>query len=62
MAPPPSQYPTHIASAFFKLGQLHGHAKIKYTLLSMGLPEPIMKIMESYLEYGKVFKIEGYDF
>ncbi|KAF6744819.1 chaps family protein [Ephemerocybe angulata] len=55
-------YPTQIARAFFKLGQIHGFAKISFTLLSMGLPEPILKIMESYLHYGKVFKVEGYDF
>jgi len=28
----------------------------------MGLPEPIEKIMRSYLDYGGVFQIEGYDF
>ncbi|KAH9477479.1 hypothetical protein JR316_0009696 [Psilocybe cubensis] len=55
-------YPTQIARAFFKLGQIHGHAKISFTLLSMGLPEPILKIMDSYLQYGKNFKVEGYDF
>ena len=56
------QYPTMIARCFFKLGQIHGHAKIQYSLLSMGLPEPVMKIMESYLVYGRTFKVEGYDF
>ncbi|RXW16835.1 hypothetical protein EST38_g9027 [Candolleomyces aberdarensis] len=55
-------YPTQIARAFFKLGQIHGFAKISFTLLSMGLPDPILKIMESFLQYGKVFKVEGYDF
>ncbi|KAH9887210.1 chaps-domain-containing protein [Cubamyces lactineus] len=55
-------YPTQIARCFFKLGQIHGHAKISYTLLSLGLPEPVLKIMESYLQYGRVFKVEGYDF
>ncbi|KNZ82278.1 hypothetical protein J132_03794 [Termitomyces sp. J132] len=55
-------FPTQIARAFFKLGQIHGHAKISFTLLSMGLPEPILKIMDSYMQYGQVFKIEGYDF
>ncbi|THV07176.1 chaps-domain-containing protein [Dendrothele bispora CBS 962.96] len=55
-------YPTQIARAFFKLGRVHGHAKIQYTLMSMGLPEPIFKVMNSYLEYGKTFKVEGYDF
>lgn len=56
------QYPTSIAKCFFKLGQIHGHAKIRFTLLSMGLPDPILRIMESYLVYGKVFKVEGFDF
>ncbi|KAH7882320.1 Chs5p-Arf1p-binding proteins-domain-containing protein [Phlebopus sp. FC_14] len=55
-------FPTLIARCFFKLGQIHGHAKISFTLLSMGLPEPILKIMDSYLQYGKAFKVEGYDF
>ncbi|KAJ7154651.1 Chs5p-Arf1p-binding proteins-domain-containing protein [Mycena filopes] len=55
-------FPTQIAQCFFKLGGVHGHAKISYTLLSMGLPEPILKIMDSYLQYGKTFKVEGYDF
>ncbi|KAF9486260.1 chaps-domain-containing protein [Pholiota conissans] len=55
-------YPTQIARAFFKLGQIHGHAKISFTLLSMGLPEPILKIMNSYLQYGKTFGVEGCDF
>jgi len=55
-------YPTLIARCFFKLGQIHGHAKISFTLLSMGLPDPILKIMDSYLKYGKTFKVEGYDF
>ncbi|KAG6877764.1 hypothetical protein C0993_004138 [Termitomyces sp. T159_Od127] len=55
-------FPTQIARAFFKLGQIHGHAKISFTLMSMGLPDPILKIMDSYLQYGKIFKIEGYDF
>jgi hypothetical protein len=30
--------------------------------MSMGLPEQILKIMESYLKYGKTFKVEGWDF
>ncbi|KAI8986678.1 chaps-domain-containing protein [Trametes punicea] len=55
-------YPTQIARCFFKLGQIHGFAKISYTLLSLGLPESVLKIMESYLNYGRVFKVEGYDF
>ncbi|KAF5383145.1 hypothetical protein D9615_005017 [Tricholomella constricta] len=46
-------FPTQIARSFFKLGQIHGHAKISFTLISMGLPDPILKIMDSYLQYGK---------
>lgn len=57
-----AQYPTQIARNVFKLGQIHGHAKISYTLISMGLPESVQKVMESFLHYGKVFKVEGYDF
>lgn len=55
-------YPTTISSAFFTLGQIHGHAKVQYTLQSMGLPEQIEKIMKGYLAYGAVFKVEGWDF
>ena len=56
------QFPTSIARHLFKLGQIHGHAKISYTLLSMGLPEPVLRMMEAYLNYGQVFQVEGYDF
>lgn len=56
------KYPTSVAHQLFKLGQVHGHAKISYTLLSMGLPEPILKMMEGYLNYGQVFQVEGFDF
>ncbi|KAG8216377.1 Chs5p-Arf1p-binding proteins-domain-containing protein, partial [Butyriboletus roseoflavus] len=55
-------YPSLISESFFKLGQIHGHAKISFTLLSMGLPDPVLKIMDGYLQYGKTFKVEGYDF
>jgi len=55
-------FPTQIARSLFKLGQIHGHQKIQFTLLSLGLPEPILKIMDSYLQYAKTFKVEGYDF
>ncbi|KAH0834733.1 Chs5p-Arf1p-binding proteins-domain-containing protein [Lanmaoa asiatica] len=55
-------YPSLIARSVFKLGQIHGHAKIAFTLLSMGLPDPVLKIMDGYLQYGKTFKVEGYDF
>lgn len=57
-----TSYPTSVAHHIFKLGQIHGHAKISYTLLSMSLPEPIQKAMEGYLGYGKGFGVEGSDF
>ncbi|KAI0316080.1 chaps-domain-containing protein [Amylostereum chailletii] len=55
-------YPTQIARCFFKLQQIHGHEKIWNTLRSMGLPDAILAIMKSYLNYGKTFKVEGFDF
>ncbi|KAF8520927.1 chaps-domain-containing protein [Hysterangium stoloniferum] len=55
-------YPTTVAHHLYKLGQVHGHGKLSYTLMSMGLPEPLLKIMEGYLRYGRAFKVEGYDF
>lgn len=55
-------FPTAVAHNLYKLGLIHGHAKISFTLLSMGLPDGIRKIVENYLQYGKTFQIEGYDF
>lgn len=55
-------YPTQIARLVFKLEQAHGQQKIGNTLLSMGLPEPILHVMQRYLQYGQRFKVEGSDF
>lgn len=60
--PPGFQYPTAIAHHVYKLGRIHGHAKISYTILSMGLPEGLLNMMQGYLNYGKMFKIEGFDY
>ncbi len=57
-----AQYPSSIAQQLFKLGRVHGHDKIAYSLLSMGLPPQILAIMKGYLNYGKIFKVEGSDF
>ncbi|KAF8748412.1 ChAPs (Chs5p-Arf1p-binding proteins) [Rhizoctonia solani] len=57
-----STYPTAVAQHLFKLGQTHGHAKVSYTLMSMGLPEGVLSIMQGYLNYGRTFKPEGWDF
>jgi len=55
-------YPTAVANHIYKLGQLHGHQKVSFSLLSMHLPEPIQKCMDAYLRYGKDFKVEGCEF
>ncbi|QRV96077.1 hypothetical protein RhiJN_24095 [Ceratobasidium sp. AG-Ba] len=57
-----STYPTAVAQHLFKLGQTHGHAKLSYTLMSMGLPDGVLAIMQGYLNYGRTFKPEGWDF
>ncbi|KAG8926929.1 hypothetical protein FRC01_008206 [Tulasnella sp. 417] len=57
-----SSYPTAIAHHLYKLGRIHGHAKISYTILSMGLPEGLLNMMQGYLNYGKLFKVEGFDY
>ncbi|KAH9958471.1 hypothetical protein BC827DRAFT_1377666 [Russula dissimulans] len=46
------QYPTQIVRLLFKLEQVHVHAKIWNTLVSMGLPEPILLVMQQFLQYG----------
>ncbi|KAI0075971.1 chaps family protein [Panus rudis PR-1116 ss-1] len=55
-------YPTQMAKCLMKLGTMHGHQKINYSILSMGLPESVEKIMTSYLTFGRVFRVEGWDF
>ncbi|KZV87719.1 chaps family protein [Exidia glandulosa HHB12029] len=55
-------YPSEVAKQLFKLGQTYGHDKISFTLLSMGLPQPIQNIMKGYTKYGETFKVEGHDF
>ena len=56
------QYPSTVARLLFKLGQTHGFAKIDNTLTSMGLSPHILAMVKSYLQYGRTFKVEGYDF
>ncbi|WWC90631.1 uncharacterized protein L201_005567 [Kwoniella dendrophila CBS 6074] len=55
-------YPSMIAHYLFKLGLIHGHAKIQYTLLSMNLPVGIFEIMQGYMKYGAAFNVEGSEF
>jgi hypothetical protein len=30
-------------------------------LTSMNLPRPVQKLMTRYLDYGELFKVEGYE-
>lgn len=54
----PRQFPTAVARHLYKLSLIHGSSKISFTLISMGLPDGIRKIVENYLQYGKTFQIE----
>ncbi|KAL7422419.1 bud site selection protein [Cryptotrichosporon argae] len=57
-----SSYPSAIAHNLYKLGLVHGHAKIQYTLLSMNLPAGIYEIMQGYMKYARTFGVEGSEF
>ena len=62
-------YPSMIAHYLYKLGLVHGHAKIQYTLLSMvslyrgdradakNLPVGIFEIMQGYMKYASTFNV-----
>ena len=71
-------YPSAVAHHLYQLGQIHGLAKIQYTLLSMAsrelslspcadlctqnLPDGIFEIMKGYVDYANAMHVEGYDF
>jgi len=55
-------YPSSVARSLYKIGIIHGHMKVSATMRSMGLPDPVLKTMIQYFEYGQVFRVEGYDF
>ncbi|ORY35498.1 bud site selection-related protein [Naematelia encephala] len=55
-------YPSMVAHYLYKLGLIHGHAKIQYTLLSMNLPVGIFEIMQGYMKYAATFNVEGSEF
>ncbi|RSH88815.1 hypothetical protein EHS25_003043 [Saitozyma podzolica] len=57
-----SAYPSMVAHYLYKLGLVHGHAKIQYTLLSMNLPVGIFEIMQGYMKYAQTFNVEGSEF
>jgi len=55
-------FPTAVAHQLYKLMRQEGVAKISYSLVSMNLPQPILKTcMQGYFNYAQVFGIEGSD-
>ncbi|KIR98993.1 ChAPs family protein [Cryptococcus deuterogattii 2001/935-1] len=57
-----ASYPSMVAHYLYKVGLIHGHAKIQYTMLSMNLPVGIFEIMQGYMKYGATFNVEGSEF
>ncbi|POY75682.1 hypothetical protein BMF94_1305 [Rhodotorula taiwanensis] len=56
-------YPTAVAKELFKLIRRDGLAKISYSLVSMNIPQPILKtVMQPYFAYAQNFRVEGADF
>ncbi|ORX38429.1 Chs5p-Arf1p-binding proteins-domain-containing protein [Kockovaella imperatae] len=55
-------YPSAVAHYLYQLGQIHGLAKVQYTLLSMNLPPGIFEIMKGYVDYATEMQVEGYNF
>ncbi|GAA5857855.1 hypothetical protein JCM8547_006006 [Rhodosporidiobolus lusitaniae] len=58
-----SAYPTAVAHQLFKLIRRDGLAKISYSLVSMNVPQAILKgVMQPYFAYAQLFRVEGSDF
>ncbi|MBW0504708.1 hypothetical protein O181_044423 [Austropuccinia psidii MF-1] len=56
-------FPTAVAHQLFKLIRQEGVAKISYSLVSMNLPQQILKTcMQGYFHYAQVFRVEGSEF
>ncbi|GAA5845613.1 hypothetical protein JCM11251_007769 [Rhodosporidiobolus azoricus] len=56
-------YPTAVAHQLFKLIRRDGLAKISYSLVSMNVPQAILKgCMQPYFAYAQTFRVEGSDF
>ncbi|BGP00014.1 ChAPs family protein [Rhodotorula toruloides ATCC 204091] len=56
-------HPTVVSKALFKLIRTHGLAKVSYTLVSMNVPQAILKqIMQGYFQFAQTFRTEGSDF
>ncbi|BGP16766.1 hypothetical protein JCM10213_002158 [Rhodosporidiobolus nylandii] len=58
-----ASYPTAVAHQLFKLIRHDGLAKISYSLVSMNVPQAILKgVMQPYFAYAQTFRVEGSDF
>ncbi|GAA5876442.1 hypothetical protein JCM16303_003534 [Sporobolomyces ruberrimus] len=56
-------YPTAVAHQLFKLIRRDGLAKISYSLVSMNVPQAILKgVMQPVFSYAQQFHVEGSDF
>ncbi|GAA5967163.1 hypothetical protein JCM8115_000946 [Rhodotorula mucilaginosa] len=54
-------YPTAVAKELFKLIRRDGLAKISYSLVSMNIPQPILKtVMQPYFAYAQNFRGESF--
>ncbi|KAK4048199.1 bud site selection protein [Microbotryomycetes sp. JL201] len=56
-------YPTAVAHQLFKLIRKDGLAKVSYSLVSMNVPQTILKaVMQPYFQWAQAFRVEGCDF
>ncbi|KAK4057315.1 bud site selection protein [Microbotryomycetes sp. JL221] len=56
-------YPTAVAHQLFKLIRKDGLAKVSYSLVSMNVPQTILKtVMQPYFQWAQSFRVEGCDF
>lgn len=57
MIVPCRQYPTAVAHQLFKLIRRDGLAKISYSLVSMNVPQAILKgVMQPYFQWAQAFR------
>ncbi|SGZ27071.1 BQ5605_C025g10045 [Microbotryum silenes-dioicae] len=56
-------YPTNVAHQLFKLIRRDGLAKISYSLVSMNVPQAVLKgVMQPYFQWAQAFRVEGSEF
>ncbi|SCV70070.1 BQ2448_1464 [Microbotryum intermedium] len=56
-------YPTNVAHQLFKLIKRDGLAKISYSLVSMNVPQAVLKgVMQPYFQWAQAFRVEGSEF